>query len=634
MRATEASRGSAVASLFQEAAALLQSGKASAAAARFEAILARDPRHVPSLQLLGIMRAREGKFDDAVALLDKALRGQPHSAEAHNNLGMALLAAGRSAEAAARFEEAVRLNPSYAIACNNLGMALAALNRTEQAAAHYRRALALQPRYAEAHNNLGNALAKLGRPVEAVEHLEKAIAARPQFVEARMNLGLALSQLGRHEDAVAEYRRALGPGFGAALVHFNLGNALYTLNRHEEAIEHFRAALARDPRMATAASNLGTALKELGRLDEARQAYQRAAAIEPRKPAHLLDLIGTGKTAKGDPHLAALRALAAEEDTLPEADRIPLHFALGAVLSGLGDNERAFRHLLQGNALKRREIRYDEAKVLGRLERTRKVFTPELMLRKQGAGNPSELAVFIVGMPRSGSTLVEQILAGHPGVFAAGELNDFHEAVRAVGHGTFPENVPGFTCGQLDGLAADYLGRIAKAAGEPAPRRITDKLPANFRYAGLIHLALPNARIIHTCRNPIDTCLSCFSTLFVVQQFTYDLGELGRYYRAYADMMEHWRTVLPAGTILDVPYEELVCDFEAGARRIVAHCGLEWNDACLAIQDARRPVKTASFAQVRQPVYRSSVGRWRPDDALLRPLLDELRPTERLRQAC
>lgn len=282
-----------------------------------------------------------------------------------------------------------------------------------------------------------------------------------------------------------------------------------------------------------------------------------------------------------------------------------------------------------GNTLKRRRIAYDEAADLTLFDRVSAVFSPELMRSRASLGNPSERPIFIVGMMRSGSTLVEQILASHPDVFAAGERPDFNEAYRAVRRtlelrASYPDTVPLLSDAEIRRVGDEYLSRIERAGGGAA-LRITDKMPGNFSAIGLIRLALPNARIIHTVRDPIDTCLSCFSTLFSDNQpFTYDLGELGRYYRAYAQLMGHWRRILPGGSFLDVQYEELVADFENQVRRILDYCGLAWSDACLSFHATDRPVRTASQVQVRRPIYRSSVGRWRPDEATLRPLLDGL----------
>ncbi|MEJ0067726.1 MAG: sulfotransferase [Pseudomonadota bacterium] len=311
-----------------------------------------------------------------------------------------------------------------------------------------------------------------------------------------------------------------------------------------------------------------------------------------------------------------------------EKDQISLHLALAKAYADIGWHERSFRQLLEGNALKRRSFVYDEAAELRRFERIPAVFTPAFINRHRDLGAPSPVPVFIVGMPRSGTTLVEQILASHPAVFGAGELEDFRSLTTQFIGPTdmptpFPESAASLTGAQLRQLGAAYLDRIQARA--PTAARITDKLPINFAYAGLIHLALPQARIIHLRRNPLDTCLSCFSKLFVGEHsYSYELGELGRFYRAYESVMAHWRSVLPPSVMLEVHYEELIDDLEGQARRLVGHCGLEWDPTCLAFHTTQRPVRTASAGQVRQPIYRSSVARWKPYEHLLSPLIEAL----------
>jgi hypothetical protein len=247
------------------------------------------------------------------------------------------------------------------------------------------------------------------------------------------------------------------------------------------------------------------------------------------------------------------------------------------------------------------------------------------MQAKRGWGNYSRVPIFIVGMPRSGSTLLEQILASHSRVFGAGEINDFAKSAASLPGVSedFPESVLILSDNELRHLGRRYVNSVT--AKVPGVIRITDKMLSNFAYIGLIHLALPNARIIHACRDPVDTCLSCFSILFGDDQpYTYDLAELGRYYRAYERLMRHWRAVLPEGVMLDVCYEDVVANLERQARRLIGHCGLEWEDRCLEFHQTPRPVHTASVTQVRQPIYHDSVGRWRPYRDLLRPLLDTL----------
>jgi hypothetical protein len=322
--------------------------------------------------------------------------------------------------------------------------------------------------------------------------------------------------------------------------------------------------------------------------------------------------------------------LADTMSSLTVHEQIELGFALGKAYADIGAHERAFRRLIDANALKRKQTFYDEGASLAGFERMKAAFTDALMRANEGLGDPSCAPVFILGMPRSGTTLVEQILASHPGLFGAGEIDDFGKATVASlrraqrSAQDFPEAISTMSGEQLRRLGEDYLGRIRAKA--PAAERIANKTPENFRLVGLIHLALPNARIIHMRRDPVDRCVSCFSKLFAENlPYAYDLGELGRYYRAYEDLMAHWRAVLPEGVVLDVRYEEVVADLEGQTRRILDHCRLEWDARCLDFHRAARPVRTASVAQVRQPIYASSVGRWRAYEPFLAPLISALR---------
>jgi hypothetical protein len=320
-----------------------------------------------------------------------------------------------------------------------------------------------------------------------------------------------------------------------------------------------------------------------------------------------------------------METLEQQLQSLSLEEQIDLHFALGKAYADLGADTQSFRHLLEGNALMRRRIPYDEAKALDWLARMRRVFTSELMREKEGLGDPSAVPIFILGMPRSGTTLIEQILASHPKVFGGGELRDM-SAVADTIHGAngtaVPEAIPDMSGERLRQSGADYVRRIRRRA--PESERITDKMPGNFALAGLIHLALPNARIIHACRDLRDTAFSCFSLLFARGYgFSYDLAELGSYCRAYQELMTHWHRVMP-GAILDVHYEQVVDNLEQEARRIIDYCGLPWNEACLDFHQTERSVRTASAAQVRQPIYHSSIGRWRRHEIRLRPLLQAL----------
>jgi tetratricopeptide (TPR) repeat protein len=469
----------------------------------------------------------------------------------------------------------------------------------------------------------------LDRHGEAILHFQAALALDPDAFDTLLSFGGALSFVERHDEAISQYRLALDLRPESAEVHWLLGSALETAGRFEEAIASHRRALAIAPEFANASNALGRSLITLGQLAEGRQAIERAIELAPRQIEFHRHLALVKRFTRGDAQLQAIEELARDLGSLGENQRMELHYALGKAYADLGRREDALHQLIEANAIKRRQIEYDEATTLAQLARIKEVMTRDLMARKSGHGVPSESPIFILGMPRSGSTLIEQILASHPAVFGAGELPNFGQQVASLG-GPAPAPAP-FTdiVADIEGerwgeLGARYLDSVRPLA--PDAQRITDKMPANFRLVGLIHLALPGARIIHSRRDPLDTCLSCFEREFrgYSQGFSYDLAELGRYYRAYDTLMAHWREVLPDGAMLEVQYEDLVADFEPQARCILAYCGLDWDARCLAFHRTERPVRTSSVVQVREPLYRSSIGRWHSVKHLLRPLLDGL----------
>ena len=407
------------------------------------------------------------------------------------------------------------------------------------------------------------------------------------------------------------------------------------LERPEEAIPHYQRALALDQNYADAWRNLGFAWQATGRIEEARAAFKTAIAIAPSIPSLYHGLISCTQLPPGDPHLAAMETILPKADALPVSERILLHFALAKALDDVGQPERAAQHLLIGNMIKRRELAYDEGAMLDLLARIQATFTPPMMEAEKSTKEGREpRPLFIIGMPRSGTTLVEQILASHQAIVGGGELPALRRAIEeTLGKGNYPEAIPTITSGNLHKIGERYLSALR--ALFPRATHVVDKMPFNFLYVGIISLALPQARIIHIRRDPADTCFSCFSLLFKGElPFAYNLSELGRYYRAYERLMAHWRTVLPAGAMLEVSYEALVTDLESEARRLVAYCGLEWDPACLSFDKTKRVVLTASAAQVRRPIYRSSIGRWRRYRFMLAPLLAAMERTEYESQSC
>jgi len=551
------------------------------------------PRHDPSQLVLKAYH--RGDLQQAERLLAKMLHSVPNDFNALHLLGLVRAAKGAFGDAERLIARALQFGNSPE-AFSNHGNVLSELGRHDEAIQRYRRALLIKPQYAEAQFNLGNALMKCGQVEEAARSFADAIRIRPDYREALQNIAQPLRELGRQNEAVVMLRRAVALDSGDSDVLIALG----------------------------------VALQEAGELGEARAAFERALAADPSATAAYYHWVRMAKVAASDDVIAGMEELSERADRLSPGARSMLGFALYKAYEDTGRTEEAFAQLLEANRLARASLRYDEEKSRVQFARLRRAFSAELIAAKAQMGSPSELPIFILGFPRSGTTLTEQILASHPLVQGTGEHSFLSElvsspALNAEGLG-FPESLSRAAPEALRGLGEAYVDRLQRAA--PNAGHITDKLPLNFMFIGLIHLILPKARIIHVQRDPLDTCLSCFGQRFRADnvEFSYDLAELGRHYRAYLDLMDHWKRVLPDGAMLNVRYEDLVENLEAEARRIVAYCGLAWDERCLSFHETARTVQTASLAQVRQPLYRSSLQRWRRYERHLGPLVAALAP--------
>lgn len=480
-----------------------------------------------------------------------------------------------------------------------------------------------------------NALAhhQAGRYVEAIRLYERLLALGYDLAEVHNNLGHALNSLGRAAAADAAFQRAIERKPHNPETLCNWGVTLVDLDRFDEAEAKYLQAIRINPRFPGAYNNLGLLLKEKGRLAEARQAFERAIELAPKTFSYYNNLAAVRPFVAGDPYVTAIETAAGDYAALSVTDKMQLSFARAKAYDDLNQPENAFRHLLDANRLKRQQIAYDEAATLDRMLRLCALINRDFIQAHQGCGETSAAPVFIVGMTRSGTSLIEQILASHPQIHGGGELLLLDQVAGSIRDllpdaPPFPEMMLEMSPTDFRSLGALYLDKLTQRA--PAATRITDKMTVNFLFVGLIHLALPDATIIHAVRDAADTCVSCFATHFTKgNEHSYDLAELGRYYRHYRDLMAHWHDVLPPGRIMDVHYEELVGDLEGVARRIVARCGLAWDARCLDFHRTKRPIRTASAAQVRKPIYRDSIGRWRRYQAFLGPLLAELGPWHR-----
>jgi tetratricopeptide (TPR) repeat protein len=603
-------------------------GDRDAALAAGRRALALDPTMPQALNNVGIVHYERGEFDEAAAHYRRAISLVSHYAEAHSNLGNALRAQKQYDEALLAYQKARQLRPDYAEAINNMGTVLRDMGRAAEAEAAYRQALAINPVDPGFLNNLALAQKDAERFDEASAVLDRSLSLDPNNVKTLTYLALLRLDQKRPADAETAAQRALSFARDDPEAINTMGLVRYDQQNLDDALAHFRRAIALKPDLADAHNNIGNLLKERGELASACQAYERAIALDPTEVAHYVNYVDAKKFVAGDPHLASMEAISRTRHRLTDTAQYQLDFSLAKAYDDIGRYDDAFECMLRANTVKRKRIAYDEARTLELFDRLRAAFDRRLFEANRGGGCQSRLPVFVIGMPRSGTTLIEQILASHPAIHGAGELSEFDRLAKQMcdtrGNALrLPEDVRVLQPGDLLKLGESYLAGLQRLA--PGAERVTDKMPANFLYAGLIHLALPDARIIHVLREPRDTCLSCYSKLFTEEQnFTYDLGELGRYYRKYAELMAHWRDVLPEGRMLEIRYEDVIADLEGTARRLVDHCGLDWDSRCIAFHEAQRPVRTASASQVRRPIYRTSLGRWRTYEPHLAPLLAEL----------
>jgi len=593
-----------------------------------ERAVALEPRMVMAHSNLGIAYFDRRDYGRAEICQQRALAINPNFAPSLNSMGSILRESGRKDEALIWYQKAIAANPQYLEPLNNFGALVLEDDRAQEAADALGRALQINPNYTEAICNMGGVHLVREENEAALACYQRALALRPVYVEAQMGLAKTFQILENLTDAESAALRALQFDSGNAKAHALLGGIYSELAQPEQAEIQYDQALKLDPECDDALLGLGHLCMENGQMERAEELFLRAIEFKPDNLAALIHLAQAKKTKPDDDNFAALLEEEKKLVKFSENKAISLHFALGKCYDDIKDYEKAFPHFLAGCKLKRTKLSYAPTDADRQFAALTDIFDQATIDRLRGAGDPSNVPVFVLGMPRSGTTLTEQIIASHPDVYGAGELHDLLKVAHRNITGTtdpisFPDNLRSLDHSTLTAWGAEYVTGLKQRA--PNAQRITDKMPANFFAVGLIHLMLPNAKIIHVNRNPVDTCLSCFTRLFNrKQEHTYDLAELGRYYVSYARLMAHWRNVLPAGAFLDIRYEDIVADQEAQARKLIKYCGLEWNDACLDFHKTKRPIRTASLTQVRQPIYNSSVERWRSYEKFLGPLLDAL----------
>lgn len=591
-----------------------------------------------------------GNTDEAFASYQKAIQLRPDFAEAHANLANAWMKIGRRTDAVAGYRRALHLNPTMAEAQIALAGALCDSGELDQALAAYRRALELRPDLADLHNKLGNLQMQIGHPGEAERCYRRAIELSPDQPAVYGNLGNALRDLGQLDEAVTCFRRALELQPNLPEIYNNLGNALMDQTQLTEAESSYRQALILKPEYASAFIGLSMTLRKMGRSDEAEvscrtavelapdnaealtfmaefladrgdfadaeRLYRQAISIDPELPVAWAGIPRFKKMGSADADwLAAAQRLIGKE--LPVRHEISLRFSVGKYYDDVQDYEHAFVNYRRANDLVRQYgLKYDRQRLSQVVDRKIGLFDSMWLDRERSGGMSSQRPVFVVGMPRSGTTLIEQILASHPAGFGAGELAYWNAAAAAYEPSAINSNT---SPGAVSTYGESYLELLQRLA--PDAVRVVDKMPANFMNLGLIHAALPEARIIHVGRHPFDTCLSIyFQNFSTALPYANDLEDLAHYYSEYQRMIAHWRAVLPADRLLEIQYESLIDEPEVWSRRLVEFIGLPWDRRCLEFYRSSRTVTTASRWQVRQKINRSSVDRWQNYEQHIGPL--------------
>ena len=581
-----------------------------------------DPCLTAAWNNLGIILQETGKNDESILCLERVVTQQPDNPEGHNNLGNSLKRSGRLIEAEAHYHKALNLRPDYAEAYNNLSNLLIDLGQLDQAQTAAEQALRLNSRMADAYINRAAIETARSRHDDALRWFDALGKVDPNYGKGLAAKALTLRQLNRLEDAEATARHAIkvNPESGEA---FNtLGVILQSSGRFDEALACYDlVATFTGLDVENALVNRAVLLMETARKDDAKQGFDQAIAAFPRSSQAWFNRSDVKTFVPNDPDIDKMEALLSDNNVQSLSGRICMHFALGKAYLDGGASDQAFRHLKMGNQLKRSTVSYNDKAIGEWVGHIIKTFSPTLFNSFKGVGDPTTVPVFVLGMPRSGTTLVEQILASHPEVHGAGELSILPDMVKWLDN--YPSVIPSLGAADFLRMGQEYIRRTALLT--EGHRYMVDKMPANFLYSGLIHLILPNAKIIHCRRDPVDTCLSCYTKLFTAEQvFTYDLEELGQFYLKYQSLMAHWRETLPASQFIEVDYESVVDNVEEEARRLIDFLKLPWDESCVHFHQNRRAVKTASVNQVRQPIYKTSKGRWKSYASYLKPLLDVL----------
>ncbi len=644
-------------SVFNEIIEKVNNGKIAEAEQDCRRSVEQCPSDVNVLGLLGAVLIKQGKLDQAEPFLRKTIALAPSFAKPHEDLGNLLMSVKKTEEAVELFKRAVHLDPSLASAHFSLGKALALTGRGKEADEAYEKSFALSPvrdalakasqlhqqgKFEEAEKIYRQVLAKEPENVDALRMLamiaaaankpddcerllRKVISLAPDFALAQLDMGRTLKEQDRFEEAIYHFRKATTLEPGNAQAHFLLGGVLAPAAQTEQAAQAYKDALTHNPNHAAALLGLGHVLKTLGQQEAGIQAYRDCIKLKPENGETYWSLANLKTFSFSEEELNKMIEMVEGKQLEPQSE-VNFLFALGKAFEDRKDFDQAWQYYDEGNQKQRALINYDPVLTEVQNDDLLDVYTREFMAEFMGKGNPDASPIFVLGLPRTGSTLIEQILASHSQVEGTSELPYIGRACSSLNRNradgiNYPQAMRELQPENLVALGQLYLDKAKMHRQEGTPYFI-DKMPNNFPSAGFIKLILPNAKIIDTRKHPFDACLGNYKQLFAKgQNFTYDLTDIGEYFLQYERLMDHWDTVMP-GEILHVQYEDTVMDFENTVRRIFDFCGLPFEEACLNFHETDRAVRTASSEQVRQPIYTGAINRWRYYENHLEELIE------------
>ncbi len=621
----------------QLAMTLATTGRPQEAVRHFRLIVKANPAHAASHANLANALSESGQLDEAITEFRRAIALDGSLTGARIALGETLRRATHYEEAITCFKSALDLDKVNHGAFNAMGLVYRDMEDLPRALECFEHAVGLMPKHAEYRMNFGAALRRYQLDGLAVEQYYEAATLKPDSLEAVVLLAEVLQQQRRYDEARECYERAMQLKPGSEELSERIGFVYLDMGDTEHALREFQQVLVQHPDRSMALLGLGRSHMEAGNSDQAAAVLESLVERYSDFSAGYFYLASSRKFKPDDPIISPLQALA-DQTGDEKAAAIGLNFALGKIYDDCKLWDKAFCHYARGNRLRNAKCDYQPDDVEAKYDLLMSVFSQEFIASHQALGTDSKLPVLIVGMPRSGTTLTEQIVSSHPQVIGAGEVAYWTRASEAVPYAmhtdqSFPECMPSMTPDQANEIAGKYTELLRKIAGpDTDPLRITDKMPHNFMYLGLIALLFPNASIIHCKRDAMDNCLSIFFQNFGGEHaYAYDLANLGHHHRQYERLMAHWHRALP-GRILDINYEDTIADPEFWSRKLISHVGLEWDDACLAPHKLERTVKTASHWQVRQPIYKTSVQRWKNYEQYLGPLKEALGYVESTKQ--